>query len=1169
MNTSALKAFATEARSRLISLVGSRLTYILKEESVEIQSKTIEINSLKEQIAKHSQTHVIETAAYIWFNRLIAIRFMDANGYATPRILSPVEGHTVPEILQQAKSGVIGSDLNIDKARVINLLDGKISHANAQGEAYRMLLVASCNALSKTMPFMFEPIADWTELLLPDDLLSDASIIADIRNGMCIEDCQEEEVIGWLYQFYIAEKKDQVFAGLKKNQKITAENIPAATQLFTPHWIVRYLVENTLGKMWIQLKPTSTLRAHMPYYIEQEPCGDLPVGIRSIKDITFLDPCAGSGHILVYAFELFYKMYEEEGYDPEEIPSLILTHNLFGLEIDDRAAALAGFALCMKSRKVNRHFFKKPVLPNVKAFQNLHFSQDEINRYMARIGIDVFTAELAQNLMALANAKNFGSLIRPTIANVDDVQEVIDKSDVAGDMFLAETHRKVMDGLEMIGSLQRRYACVVTNPPYMGGKGMSDSYKRFLTDNYQAGKSDAFAAFMIRMPELALPNGQLGFVTPYVWMFISSYEDLRKYLLSHQTITSLIQLEYNAFEPACVPVCSFTMVNYFNKTYKGSYIKLSDFKGCENQAPKTLEAITNQNCKWFYRVSAENLGNIPGSPVAYWVSGTILDVFRNTSPLGEVVDARQGLATADNNTFLRLWWEVSLKNVFFNAHDREDAKNSGCRWFPYNKGGNYRKWYGNHEFIVDWKEDGKGLEEFKPRSVIRNPNYYFRPSISWSDVTCAANSFRYYPHGFIFDSTGHSAFPNLDATPEQLLSLLNNKLTNELATALNPTMHFHVGYFNSLPYASLNHNTIKPIISSCIAASEADWNSFEHSWGFAVLPIFAQANITSMIACSYNNVIAQCKAITSETLRLETENNRIFISAYGLESELTPEVPIHEITLTCNPAYRYGPGKTDAEYAALQKTDTMRELLSYLTGCMFGRFSLDKPGLILANAGETLADYITKVFGENVTPPSDALLPDEDAIIPILDDEYFTDDIVNRTKTFLSKAFAPETLSENIAFIEDALDKDLRKFFAKDFYADHIKRYKKRPIYWMFSSPKGAFRALIYMHRYRSDTLSQMLSNYLRPLIDKLKDERVVQNRTLTSETASQADKTRAQKRLDKLIPQIEELQDYEQVLYRLATKRIEIDLDDGVRVNYPKFAPAIVPIKGLESEEE
>ena len=1156
MNTAALKRFATEARTKLISLISARLTFVLKEETADLVAKKAQIVKLREEISKSSQQQIIETAAYVWFNRFIALRFMDVNGYTNPRILTPADDHTVPEILQEAKTGNFPEDLAIDKERVLNLLDGKIKHTNPQGEAYRMLIVASCNAWGKAMPFLFEPIEDWTELLLPTDLLSDTSITADVRKGMPAEDCKEEEVIGWLYQFYIAEKKDQVFAALKKSQKITAENIPAATQLFTPHWIVRYLVENSLGKMWLQLKPSSNLRTHMPYYIEQEPSGELPEGIRTIADITFLDPCAGSGHMLTYAFELFCRMYEEEGYDTHEIPSLILTNNLFGLEIDDRAAALAGFALCMKGRKFDKRFFKRGVMPKVRAFQNIAFEADELNRYMARVGINVFTAELAENLAMLAQAKNFGSLIRPTVADVEDVRQAIEQSDVAGDAFLSETNRKVLEGLEMIGRLQRKYACVVTNPPYMGSSGFNPEMTDFTKKTYPSSKSDLMTCFMERGLELSVPNGYMAMINLPSWMFLSSFEDLRSTLFETSTIENLVHNGRGVFGSDFGSV-SFVVRNIFKSSYKGVYRRLFvEHVKVDTVAIKEQKFLDRSF--GFYHSCAEEFKKIPGSPVAYWVSAKVLNAFVSHKQIYECSISEGQNITADNNKYLRLCWEVDKNKIV-----------AAGKWSFYSKGGNFRKWFGNLDFVVDWSDDAR-RHYHKHSSARIIPKYLrFREGITWTLITSSNQSFRYLPDYATFDKGGSSIFFDDGNCLKKCLLFLNTKISAYLTKLFNSTINLQVDDVRKLPLSPSVIDIDEKIYKSLLDYSKEDWDSYETSWNFSFYPLLTPEIKLSTLESSYNAAVNEWQSMTAETLRLEEENNRVFIEAYGLSDELTPEVPIKEITLTCNPAYRYGPGKSDSEYATLQKADTMRELLSYCTGVLLGRYSLDKPGLILANQGETVKDYVTKIFGENATPPSDALLPDADAIIPILDDEYFSDDIVNRTKEFLAKAFAPDTLNENIRFIEDALGKDLRKFFTKDFYADHIKRYKKRPIYWLFASPKGSFRALIYMHRYKSDTLSQMLSNYLRPLIDKLKEDQVIQNRTLVSESAAQADKTRAQKRLDRVIPQIEELEEYEQVLYRLAAKRIEIDLDDGVRVNYPKFAPAIVPIKGLESEEE
>ena len=1156
MDTAGLKRFATEARTKLISLIGSRLTFILTEETADLKAKEAQILNLREQITKSTQQQVIETAAYIWFNRFIALRFMDVNGYTNPRVLTPAFEHTVPEILQEAKSGNFSDDLAIDRDRVLKLLDGKIQHPNPQGEAYRMLIVASCNAWGKVMPFLFERIEDWTELLIPGDLLSENSIIADVRNSMNVEDCQQEEIIGWLYQFYIFEKKEQVFAGLKKNQKITAENIPAATQLFTPHWIVRYLVENSLGKLWLQMRPSSNLRAHMPYYIEQEPSSDLPEGIKTIKDITFLDPCAGSGHILVYAFELFCHMYEEEGFDTHEIPDLILKNNLFGLEIDDRAAALAGFALCMKSRSVDKRFFKRGVLPNVVAFQNITFKPDELNRYMARVGINVFTAELAENLMILAQAKNFGSLIQPSIADVEDVKHTIAQSDVAGDVFLSETHSKVLDGLEMIRRLQKKYACVVTNPPYMGSKGMNAEIRAFAEERYPNSKSDLFAMFIERNIEFAKCNGYSAAITMESWMFLSTYEDLRSGILN-KCIVSMIHMPYLGKGGTSLGINFGTSAAIFhninNPEYMGRYYCIRHFETDGNGVPSQFPTINERTAT----ISCNEFKKIPGSPVAYWVKDKLRNVFISNDAIAKVSISEGQNITAKNSKYLRFAWEVSRSNV-----------NQKGKWRFYAKGGAFRRWWGNLEWVIDWSDDAKAYYRKDPSARLIPEYLWYKEGITWTLLSSTRTGFRFLPAFATFDKTGSSIFFNNLEDLKYCLAICNSAIAEYILSMLSSTIAYQVHEIRKIPFlvpqlVNAEHT------NRLISISKDDWDSFETSWEFSTFPFLASGTKSSVIALSYNAAMALWSSMTSETKLLEEENNRILICEYGLENELKAEVSTSEISLNCNPAYRYGPGRNQNEYESLQKADTIRELLSYCVGVLFGRYSLDKPGLILANAGETTKDYITQVFGEGITPPDETLLPDDDAIIPILDDEYFADDIVNRTKEFLSKAFAKDKLNENIRFIEDAIGKDLRKFYAKDFYPDHIKRYKKRPIYWMFASPNGTFRALIYMHRYKSDTLSQILSNYLRPLIEKLKEDQVMQNRTLVSESATQMDKTRAQKRLDKIIPQIEELEDYEQVLYRLAAKRIDINLDDGVRVNYPKFAPAIMPIKGLESEED
>ena len=593
MDTSKLKKFAQFARRTLREQISAKLALVRASESAARREHPESVSRLEEAIKQTGEEQVIERVAYTWFNRFCALRFMDVNCYTRIGVVSPAEGQFQPEILAEAKMGHIDEDMVPSKTRqqIADLLAGNSPSHDPQGEAYRLLVVAACNAWHQSMPFLFERIDDYTELLMPDDLLSGSAILAYTREAMTPDACADVEVIGWLYQFYISEKKDAVFQGLKKNQKITPENIPAATQLFTPHWIVRYLVDNALGRLWLLNRPQSRLAEQMEYYIPPEQAETDFLRIKGPEDIKVCDPACGSGHMLTYAFDLLYAMYEEEGYDPAEIPEKILTHNLYGIELDERAGELAAFALTMKARARQRRFFNKRVKPNICVLEKVSFSREELDEYMSAVGRDLFTHGLRETLQQFSEADNFGSLIVPRVANVADVLATLEAKDMAGNLFLADTHQRVLRVLRMADYLSPRYAVVVANPPYMGGKGMNPRLSAWLKENYEPVKSDLFSAFVVRNIELALPKGQLGFMTPFVWMFISSYEKLRTFLIDQKTITSLIQLEYSGFDGATVPICTFTVENAHKPNFRGGYVRLSDFRGADQQGPRALEII--------------------------------------------------------------------------------------------------------------------------------------------------------------------------------------------------------------------------------------------------------------------------------------------------------------------------------------------------------------------------------------------------------------------------------------------------------------------------------------------------------------------------------------------------------------------------------------------------
>ena len=1153
MDTNKLKKFAQDARTLLIAQVTSKLGLVLAEGSAARREAGQAVRVLEAEIKATSEKQVVEKVAYTWFNRFTALRFMDANGYTNPRIVTPADGQTRPEILADAAAGHMPDDIPASiRNAVTALLDGRTPSRDAQGEAYRLLLVAGCNQWHGPMPFLFETIADYTELLMPEDLLSETSILASLRKAMTDDDCKDVEIIGWLYQFYISEKKDQVFAGLKKNVKITAENIPAATQLFTPHWIVRYLVENSLGRLWLLNRPQSKLAAQMDYYIApEEPETDF-LRITKPEDIRICDPAAGSGHMLTYAFDLLHAIYEEEGYEPTEIPALILTHNLHGVEIDDRAGALAAFALVMKAaaKLGRRRFLRLGVQPNICVMQDVRFTPAEMQDVAAVVGRDLFTAALRETLGQFEQAKNFGSLIVPKLRDPAEVARVVRLKDFGGDLLLRDVQERVLKVLEMAEALSPKYHVVVANPPYMGGKGMNGQLQDFLRNLFTDVKSDLFSAFIVRNTQMTLPKGQLGFMTPFVWMFISSYEKLRLFLLEQNTITSLVQLEYSGFDGATVPICTFTLENTHRPNFKGGYVRLSDFRGAENQAPRTLEAIRNKDCGWFHYASTSDFEKIPGAPIAYWIGESQFEAFAKYPRMETIATSSNGIQTGNNGRYVRLWFEVSK------------SKRS-TKWFPYNKGGSYRKWFGNLEHFVNWEHDGREIKSEKNHCA-RGEEFYFSSGITWSDITSGTLSVRFLPEGCLFDATGPSAFFSDEKMARSALAMLNTNFADDWAKIINPTMHFQSGDFRKIPLnTQFSQQRPHQVTSSSIAIARADWDAYETSWDFTTLPLLAPEHRAETLAGSYDRLRAHWQGMTSEMQRLEEENNRIFIDAYGLQDELTPEVPLEEITLTCNPAYRYG-GKANAEELEIRlRADTMAEFLHYAVGCMFGRYSLDAPGLILANQGEGLADYLARI-------PEPSFDVDADNVIPVLDADWFADDITERFRKFLRVTFGEAQFQENLAFIEDALGKDIRKYFTKDFFEAHVRRYKKRPIYWMFSSPKGTFNALIYMHRYRPDTVSVVLNDYLREFISKLQSERLRLEKLADDMSASQSQRTKALKDVAVVAKQLEELIAWERdVVFPLAQAKIEIDLDDGVKANYPKFGAALKFIKGLEASDD
>jgi type II restriction/modification system DNA methylase subunit YeeA len=1125
MNTNKLESFAQAARIKLIDQISRKLEFVLNNTSQSfIDTYTSQLSSLNDKIKQTSREQVIETVAYTWFNRLMALRFMDANGYTLPKVITPLPGMSNPEILQNALAGHIEADMHLDRQRLNDLLDGRTASADAHTEAYKMLIVAACNQWYTAMPFMFERISDYTELLLPDDLLSDYSIVADIRNGMTDEDCQQEEILGWLYQFYISAENERL---IKSKKAYAKHELAPASQLFTPKWIVKYMVDNTLGQLWSEMNPSTSILRQLEFYITPAYKDQLtPRTKKKLEEIKFFDPCVGSGHILVYAFDVFYLMYEEQGYNSSEIPELIIKHNLFGTDIDERAAQIAAFVLTMKGRRKNSRFLKKNITPNVTFYQD--FEEDT----------------------KFSNAKTIGSLI-----NVEPEEMKAFKVETGS--IYAEQQLKLKQLYTFLG---QRYDCVVTNPPYIPSSRFENDLKTYINQKYPDLKSDLFACFMQRVTELTVEDGFIGYICPFVWMFISSFEKLREFVIDNTSINSLIQLEYNAFEPACVPIATFTLQNKKHDNYKGSYVRLVDFKGHENQAPRTLEAIQNTDCGWFYTANQNDFEKIPGSPIGYWISAKILKVFEY-KPLHKIAVPRAGMITGNNSIFLRLWQEVSFNKFSSNCTTINESVISKRKWFPYQKGGSFHKWFGNNEYVVNYENNGwllKNTKDLKGKVPAHafNEEYIFKANVNWSALTAGKFSTRITKFGSLFDAAGSAAFP-IDVENVYCISaLLNSKLTNFILGIINPTLNFQAWQIGNLTLSdSVIHNSI--VINKAkenYHYSRLDWDSHETSWDYQQNELIKQQ--TESIKTAFVSYKKEWVDKFYKLHRNEEELNRQFIEIYGLQDELTPDVPLEEITILQEE------GKIIDGQLEIQTAPVMLQLISYAVGCMFGRYSLDKPGLILANHGDTLQDYTEKVQAPTFTP-------DEDNIIPVLEGEWFSDDIVGRFREFIKVAFSAEQLNENIGFIEDNIPvKDIRRYFVKDFYNDHIKRYKKRPIYWMFSSPKGHFKALIYMHRYQSDTCSKLLNDYLQPFISKLEAAKHTQTMFSLRVDISGQEKIKATKDIEKFDVMLKDSRNYERTLFTIATQKTNMDLDDGVKVNYQKFKDVLVPIKELEKEE-
>ena len=1142
MDKNAIKKFAVWARTELIARVSLKgVEYGITEDNIGGKVLTADEKKQRQaliaEINDKGYKQVMEEVAYTWFNRFSALRFMEVNGYLPShvRVFTDEENNFKPQIITEA----IHLDLDgLNMEKVYKLKD-----AEKTEELYKYLLIVQCNALNKILPGMFQKIADYTELLLPDNLLREGSVIQQMIELIPEDDWKDAvQIIGWLYQYYNSEKKDDVFAALKKNVKITKENIPAATQLFTPDWIVRYMVENSLGRLWLeghpdvkeQLLPTEEEQSAYAagnrdpedtkwhYYLEeaeQEP--EVQAQLAEIRkeyaaltpdQLKVIDPCSGSGHILAYMFDVLMKIYESYGYTTREAVASIVENNLYGLDIDDRAAQLAYFAVMMKARQYDRRFFSRGIQPHVYAIVESNHVDEFAVDYFCN-GNAKLTAAMDTIISELHDAKEYGSILSVTPQDWSALYGRFAEISEDINMSRETALRELLPLVQVAEALAQKYETVVTNPPYMGASNMNPKLNEFIKNNYADYKSDFFSAFVIHASQMTKQSGYCGFFTPYVWMFIQSYEKMRNYLYNQATIETLIQFEYSAFEEATVPVCTFAFQNR-HIPKKGCYLRLVDFRGgMEVQQQKTLEAIENHNCGFYYAQNADNFSEIPGNPMAYWVKNFKIFEFQNLSSM-----LRSGgrIKTHDNNLYVRNWWEVY---------------EIGDRWIPYTNGGEYRKWYGDYLDVVDWSE--KAREFYGNHGGLCKEIFWFKEGLTWGAITSGDNSYRIKPKQFMFSSASPTVFTSSFTCDMSVLAFLNTKVAKYISKIINPTLNQNVNDTLRIPYYGFSEKASN-CASKCIEISKIDWDAFETSWDFQHHPLLRKV---STIAGAFDQWQTECDDRFNQLKANEEELNRIFIDIYGLQDELTPEVEDKDVTV--------------------RKADLGRDIrsfISYAVGCMFGRYSLDVDGLAYAGGEWDSSKYVSYAA-------------DKDNIIPICDDEYFEDDIVGLFVKFVKTVYGADTLDENLKFIADALGgkgqpKDvIRNYFLSDFYSDHCKIYQKRPIYWLFDSgKKNGFKALIYMHRYQPDTIARIRTDYVHE--QQARYRTALANLEQRIANASTGERVKLNRKLTTLQAQDTEIRTYEEKIHHLADQMISIDLDDGVKKNYAIFQDVLAKIK-------
>ena len=1228
MNKTSLKIFAIEARNELMEKMRRRLDIlgITKNgiEKAKVVGREVEINgslypkeSYNSLVRKYKQIgyeELVEESAYTWFNRLTALAFMEANEYIDEKMIFNNGLKNEPGIIDNYYDFEFFKNLDSELQKELHDLRDE-NTANSIEKLYSILVEEKCEELSAIMPFMFKKKGTYSDILFPTGLLLENSLLVRIREEIGKE--APIELIGWLYQFYNSEKKDEIFA---KKERISKENVPAVTQLFTPDWIVKYMVENSLGKLALESTGINeNLKDNWKYYIESE----LDKNSEKIKieDVKILDPAMGSGHILVYAFDLLFEMYENLGWSTKDSVLSILKNNLYGLEIDERAGQLASFALMMKAREKFSRLFS--VLKREEDFKLNTLIIEESNSLSERVKNRIKANNL-NNLNKIIedfeDAKEYGSILK--LETID--KELLERefnilkesfnNNEQGTLIFNEDELdiNIEEDLELIESLIRQhitlvnqYETVVTNPPYMGGKGFSPKLKTYVEKNYKDSKSDLFAVFIERCNEFTKKNFYTSMITMPSWLFLSSFENIRKYMINNLKIQSLLHMGRGIFGIDFGSV-AFTLKKEIPNKEKGNYYRLHkrNFQHIYYDDIEKIFLNSKENFNYKYdfdlyrddegvniipnysiengqqikfQAKQEDFEKIPGSPIAYWVSDKVREIFEKNQKLGEVGKSIQGMSSADNNRFLRLWNEVNYSKIEYCMANSQEALESKKKWFPYNKGGEFRKWYGNQEYLVNWENDGYEIKNFK-KAVVRNPSYYFKESISWSLITSTTSSFRYYPNGFIFDAAGSSYFSkeNIFIT----LGYLNSVFGSFLSNILNPTLNLSNGIVEKFPNLYIqNQQNIYCLVQQNISISKEEWDSRETSWDFEKLSLIDGKDLKT----AYENYCNYWRDNFVQLHKNEEELNRLFIEIYDLQDEMDEKVSFEDITILKKEAkiveidnsipkefsteaekYLYD-RRVSLEF---NKDELVKQFLSYAIGCIMGRYSINKSGLIMANSDDVLELSENKFIvrgtdGEIRQEIESKFLPDEFGIIPITDEKDFSNDIVEKLKEFIKYVYGEENLKDNLNFIAGALgNKDnkaaeeiIRTYFIKDFYSDHLQRYQKRPIYWLMNSgKKNAFSCLFYMHRYEPLTVARVRADYLIHYQEMLENSKKFIERQLYAEDIIAKEKKNVEKELKDLDVLLKELREYANEIKHIAEQKIPLDLDDGVNVNYERL---------------